>query len=165
MSGSLNKVQLIGHLGHSPQIRNTQDGKKVANLSIATSESWKDKNTNERQTKVEWHKVVIFNERLCDVVEQYLKKGSQIYIEGQLQTRKWTDKEGKERYTTEVVLQKFKGELVMLGGKESQQDEGFEEVPYMTKTDDIPKSPYYPNGTQTQSMKDFYKELDDEIPF
>jgi len=160
---SLNKVQLIGNLGKSPEIRSTNDGKKVATLSIATSESWKDKTTHERQTKTEWHKVVIFNERLCDIVEQYLQKGSKVYIEGQLQTRKWTDKEGKERYTTEVVMQKFRGEIIMLGGKESPQDEGFEGVPYMTKVDDN-QPRYSPNGTKTQSMKDFDKDCD-EIPF
>ena len=114
---SVNKVILIGNLGQDPKIRTTQDGNKVVNLSIATSESWKDRNTGERREKTEWHRVVIFNENLAQVAEQYLRRGSKVYIEGQLQTRKWTDNQGLEKYTTEVVLQRFRGELVMLDGK------------------------------------------------
>ncbi len=117
MAGSVNKVILIGNLGRDPEIRSTQDGTKVANLSIATSESWRDKNSGERREKTEWHRVVIFNDRLVDVAERFLKKGSKVYIEGQLQTRKWTDQSGAEKYTTEIVLQKFRGELTMLDGK------------------------------------------------
>jgi single-strand DNA-binding protein len=117
MAGSVNKVILIGNLGRDPEIRSTQDGTKVANLSIATSESWRDKNSGERREKTEWHRVVIFNERLVDVAERFLKKGSKVYLEGQLQTRKWTDQSGAEKYTTEVVLQRFRGELTMLDGK------------------------------------------------
>ena len=117
MAGSVNKVILIGNLGRDPEIRTTQDGTRVANLSIATSESWRDKGTGERREKTEWHRVVIFNDRLVDVAERYLKKGATVYIEGQLQTRKWTDQSGAEKYTTEVVLQKFRGELTMLGGR------------------------------------------------
>ena len=116
MAGSVNKVILIGNLGRDPEIRSTQDGTKVANLSLATSESWRDKNTGERKERTEWHRVVIFNERLVDVVEKYVKKGSKLYIEGALQTRKWTDNTGAEKYTTEVVLQRFRGELTMLDG-------------------------------------------------
>src|SRR5581483_1781296 len=107
MAGSVNKVILVGNLGKDPEIRRTQDGRPIANLSIATSESWRDKNTGERKEKTEWHRVVIFSEGLCKIAEQYLKKGSKVYLEGQLQTRKYTDKEGVEKYSTEVVLQGF----------------------------------------------------------
>jgi single-strand DNA-binding protein len=116
MAGSVNKVILVGNLGRDPEIRSTQDGTKVANLSLATSESWRDKSTGERKERTEWHRVVIFNERLVDVVEKYVKKGSKLYIEGALQTRKWTDNTGAEKYTTEVVLQRFRGDLTMLDG-------------------------------------------------
>jgi single-strand DNA-binding protein len=116
MAGSVNKVILVGNLGRDPEIRSTQDGTKVANLSLATSESWRDKNTGERKERTEWHRVVVFNERLVDVIEKYVKKGSKLYIEGALQTRKWTDNTGAEKYTTEVVLQRFRGELTMLDG-------------------------------------------------
>jgi single-strand DNA-binding protein len=117
MAGSVNKVILVGNLGRDPEIRSTNDGTKVANLSLATSESWRDRNSGERRERTEWHRVVIFNDRLVDVVEKYLNKGSKIYVEGQLQTRKWTDRDGQERYTTEVVLQRFRGELTMLDGR------------------------------------------------
>jgi single-strand DNA-binding protein len=117
MAGSVNKVILVGNLGRDPEIRSTQDGTKVANLSLATSENWRDKSTGERKERTEWHRVVIFNERLVDVVEKYVKKGSKLYIEGALQTRKWTDNTGAEKYTTEVVLQRFRGELTMLDGR------------------------------------------------
>ena len=117
MAGSVNKVTLIGNLGRDPEIRTTQDGTKVANLSLATSEQWRDKSSGERREKTEWHRVVVFNDRLVDVIEKYLKKGATIYIEGALQTRKWTDQSGAEKYTTEIVLQKYRGELTMLGGR------------------------------------------------
>jgi single-strand DNA-binding protein len=117
MAGSVNKVILIGNLGADPEIRRTQDGRPLATLRIATSESWRDKNTGERKEKTEWHRVVIFSEGLCRVAEQYLKKGSRIYLEGALQTRKWTDKDNVERYSTEVVLQGFNSSLVMLDGR------------------------------------------------
>jgi single-strand DNA-binding protein len=117
MAGSVNKVILVGNLGRDPEIRSTQDGTRVANLSLATSDTWRDKNTGERRERTEWHRVVIFNDRIVDVCERYLKKGSKIYIEGALQTRKWTDQSGAEKYTTEVVLQKFRGELTMLDGR------------------------------------------------
>ena len=117
MAGSVNKVILIGNLGADPEIRRTQDGRPIANLRIATSESWRDKATGERKEKTEWHRVVIFNEGLCKIVEQYVKKGSKVYIEGALQTRKWTDKDGHERYSTEVVLQGFNSSLTMLDGR------------------------------------------------
>jgi single-strand DNA-binding protein len=114
MAGSVNKVILVGNLGADPEIRRTQDGRPVANLRVATSDSWKDKATGERKEKTEWHRVVIFNENLCRIAEQYLKKGSKVYIEGALQTRKWQDQSGQDRYSTEVVLQGFRGELTLL---------------------------------------------------
>jgi single-strand DNA-binding protein len=114
---SVNKVILVGNLGRDPEVRHTQDGKPIVNLSLATSETWKDRQTGERKERSEWHRVVIFNEGLAKIAEQYLKKGSTVYIEGQLQTRKWTDKDGVEKYSTEVILQNYRGELVMLGGK------------------------------------------------
>lgn len=117
MAGSVNKVILVGNLGRDPEVRHTQDGKAIVNLSLATSESWKDRNSGERKERTEWHRVVIFNENLARIAEQYLKKGSTVYIEGQLQTRKYTDKDGVEKYSTEVVLQNFRGELTLLGGK------------------------------------------------
>ncbi|MEO9874002.1 MAG: single-stranded DNA-binding protein [Anderseniella sp.] len=118
MAGSINKVILVGNLGADPEIRHTQDGRPIANLSIATSETWRDRNSGERREKTEWHRVVIFSEGLCKVVEQYLKKGSKVYLEGQLQTRKWQDKDGNDRYSTEVVLQNFNSTLVMLDGRQ-----------------------------------------------
>jgi single-strand DNA-binding protein len=117
MAGSVNKVILVGNLGKDPEIRRTQDGRPIANLSIATSETWRDKATGERKEKTEWHRVVIFNEGLCKVAEQYLKKGAKVYIEGALQTRKWTDQSGVEKYSTEVVLQGFNSTLTMLDGR------------------------------------------------
>ncbi len=120
MAGSVNKVILVGNLGRDPEVRSTQDGAKIVQLSMATSESWKDKATGERRERTEWHRVVIFNERLADVAEQYLRKGSKLYVEGQLQTRKWQDKEGLDRYTTEIVLGRFRGELTMLDSRSSE---------------------------------------------
>jgi single-strand DNA-binding protein len=117
MAGSVNKVILVGNLGKDPEIRRTQDGRPIANLSVATSETWRDKATGERKEKTEWHRVVIFNEGLCKVAEQYLKKGAKVYIEGQLQTRKWTDQSGVEKYSTEVVLQGFNSTLTMLDSR------------------------------------------------
>jgi single-strand DNA-binding protein len=114
VAGSVNKVILVGNLGKDPEVRRTQDGKAIVNLTVATSESWRDKSSGERKEKTEWHRVVIFNEGLCKVAEQYVKKGSKVYLEGQLQTRKWTDKDGAEKYSTEVVLQGFGGVLTML---------------------------------------------------
>ena len=114
MAGSVNKVILIGNLGRDPELRSTQDGTRIANLAVATSESWRDRVSGERKERTEWHRVVIFNERLAEIAEKYLKKGSKVYVEGALQTRKWTDQGGQERYSTEVVLQRFRGELTML---------------------------------------------------
>lgn len=117
MAGSVNKVILIGNLGRDPEVRNTQDGSPIVQLSIATSDTWKDRATGERRERTEWHRVVIFNEHLCKIAESYLKKGSKVYVEGSLQTRKWTDNAGVEKYSTEVVLQRFNGELTMLDGR------------------------------------------------
>ncbi len=117
MAGSVNKVILVGNLGADPEIRRTQDGRPIANLRVATSETWRDKNTGERREKTEWHRVVIFSEGLCRIAEQYLKKGSKVYLEGSLQTRKWQDKDGNDRYSTEVVLQGFNSQLTMLDGR------------------------------------------------
>lgn len=124
MSGSVNKVILVGNLGRDPEIRSTQDGNKIANLSIATSETWKDRNSGERRERTEWNRVVIFNDRLVDVVEKFLRKGSKVYLEGQLQTRKWTDQSGNDKYSTEIVLQRYRGELTMLDGKQDGQQSG-----------------------------------------
>jgi single-strand DNA-binding protein len=117
MAGSVNKVILVGNLGRDPEIRFTQAGEKIAHFSLATSERWRDKASGENKERTEWHRVVVFNDRIADVVEKYLRKGAKVYVEGQLQTRKWTDKEGQERYTTEVVLSRFRGELTMLDGR------------------------------------------------
>jgi single-strand DNA-binding protein len=117
MAGSVNKVILVGNLGKDPEVRRMTSGDPVVNLSIATSESWRDKASGEKKEKTEWHRVVIFNKNLADVAEKYLKKGAKVYVEGQLQTRKWTDKDGAEKYSTEVVLQNFRGELTMLDGR------------------------------------------------
>src|SRR5690348_5420000 len=122
MAGSVNKVILVGNLGKDPEIRTTQDGTKIVNLTLATSETWNDRQSGERKERTEWHRVVIFNDRVGDVAEKYLHKGSKVYVEGSLQTRKWTDQSGQERYTTEVVIGRFKGELTMLdtrGGSEA----------------------------------------------
>jgi single-strand DNA-binding protein len=117
MAGSVNKVILVGNLGRDPEVRHTQNNQKVVNLRIATSERWRDRQSGESRERTEWHSVVIFNENLADIAERYLRKGSSVYVEGQLQTRKWTDQSGQERYTTEVVLSRFRGELTLLGGR------------------------------------------------
>ncbi|MGD0432953.1 MAG: single-stranded DNA-binding protein [Acetobacteraceae bacterium] len=124
MAGSVNKVILVGNLGRDPEVRNTQDGSKIVNLALATSETWNDKASGERKEKTEWHRVVIFNDRVADVAERYLKKGAKIYVEGSLQTRKWTDQGGQERYSTEVVIGRFNGQLTMLDTRSSGGDSG-----------------------------------------
>jgi single-strand DNA-binding protein len=165
MAGSVNKVILVGNLGKDPEIRRTQDGRPIANLRIATSETWRDKGTGERREKTEWHSVVIFNENLCKVAEQYLKKGSKVYIEGQLQTRKWQDQSGQDRYSTEVVLQGFNGQLTMLDGRAGAGG-GMHENGQADYGGDTGGS----YGEQRRSSKpaggrSFDKPLDDEIPF
>ena len=124
MAGSVNKVILVGNLGKDPEVRRMTSGEPVVNLSIATSESWRDKASGERKEKTEWHRVVIFNKNLAEVAEKYLRKGAKVYVEGQLQTRKWTDKDGAEKYSTEVVLQNFRGELTMLDGRNGGEGGG-----------------------------------------
>ena len=124
MAGSVNKVILIGNLGRDPEIRSTQDGFKIANLSLATSDTWRDKNTGERRERTEWHRVVIFDEKLTEVAEKYLRKGSKIYVEGQIQTRKWQDQSGQDKYTTEVVLNRFRGTLTMLDSRRDSEGGG-----------------------------------------
>ncbi|MFN3627714.1 single-stranded DNA-binding protein [Parvibaculum sp.] len=157
MAGSVNKVILVGNLGADPEIRRTQDGRPIANLRIATSETWRDKNTGERREKTEWHRVVVFNEGLCKVVEQYLKKGSKVYIEGALQTRKWTDQSGQERYSTEVVLQGFNSVLTMLDGRSGGGSGGGD----YGGSDDYGSSSSGGGG----GRGNFSQDLDDEIPF
>jgi single-strand DNA-binding protein len=160
MAGSVNKVILIGNLGADPEIRRTQDGRPIANLRIATSETWKDKNTGERKEKTEWHRVVIFNEGLCRIAEQYLKKGSKVYIEGALQTRKWTDKDGIEKYSTEVVLQGFNSQLTMLDGRGG----GGERVSDYSGGNDFGSSG--PSASRKPAMAGGGRgDMDDEIPF
>src|SRR5438445_5020039 len=119
MPGSVNKVILVGNLGRDPEIRSTQDGTRIANLNLATSENWKDKMSGERKERTEWHRVVIFNENLINVAERYLKKGSKVYLEGQIETRKWADQSGQERYSSEIVLRPFRGELTLLDSRDS----------------------------------------------
>lgn len=149
---SINKVILVGNLGADPEIRRTQDGRPIANLSIATSESWRDKNSGERRDKTEWHRVVIFSEGLCKIAENYLRKGAKVYIEGQLQTRKWQDQQGQDRYSTEVVLQGYNGTLTMLDGR-GDNDSGSQEYTQ-------PEQQH--NSGHAGSMVD---NMDDEIPF
>ena len=157
MAGSVNKVILVGNLGADPEIRRTQDGRPIANFNVATSESWRDRNTGERREKTEWHRVVIFNEGLCKVVENYLKKGSKVYLEGQLQTRKWQDKEGQDRYTTEVVLQGFNSTLTMLDGR----GEGAGDFAAPSNTGDFGQTGPASRSPAPASGDD----IDDEIPF
>jgi single-strand DNA-binding protein len=158
MAGSVNKVILIGNLGADPEIRRTQDGRPIANLRVATSETWRDKNSGERRERTEWHRVVVFNEGLCKIVEQYLRKGSKVYIEGQLQTREWEDQSGQKRYTTEVVLQGFNSALTMLDGRGGGEERG-ERVPEFAGAGGTDR------GGGSRSGGSFGDEIDDEIPF
>lgn len=174
MAGSVNKVILVGNVGKDPEIRRTQDGRPIANLSLATSESWRDKATGERKEKTEWHRVVVFSEPLCKVIEQYVRKGSKLYVEGQLQTRKWTDQSGVEKYSTEVVLQGFNGSLTMLDGGRQGAGAGMQEG---GQSDYGPDDAYGSGGggggytepkraaPKSGGGKSFDKSLDDEIPF
>ena len=168
MAGSVNKVILIGNLGADPEIRRTQDGRPVANLRVATSESWRDKATGERRERTEWHRVVIFNEPLCRIAEQYLKKGSKVYIEGQLQNRKWQGQDGQDRYSTEVVLQGFNSVLTMLDARGAGAGAGAAAQAGMHE-DDQAGYGAPANGTSKRAAgaggKGFDKPVDDEIPF
>jgi single-strand DNA-binding protein len=171
MAGSVNKVILVGNLGRDPEVRSTQDGTKIVHLAVATSDRWRDRNTGENRERTEWHRVVIFNERLGEVAERYLSKGRSVYLEGALQTRKWTDQSGQERYTTEVVLQRFRGELVLLGGR----DEGGASAPADDDMGDWGRTPGQPargagggggaGPARRQPKSDDFDDLDDEIPF
>src|SRR5262244_2124234 len=174
MAGSVNKVILVGNLGRDPEIRSTNDGMRIANLNLATSESWRDRVSGERKERTEWHRVVIFNERLVEIAEKYLKKGSKIYVEGALQTRKWTDQQGQERYSTEVVLQRFRGELTMLdgargGGQGAGASEGSYDDAYAGSPGDSPR--YGGTGSPSGGIggggsgRGRNDDLDDEIPF
>jgi len=166
MAGSVNKVILIGNLGADPEIRHTQDGRPIANLRIATSESWRDKSTGERREKTEWHNVAIFNEGLCKIAEQYLRKGSKVYIEGQLQTRKWQDRDGNDRYSTEVVLQGFNGTLTMLDGRSSGTESGQSAGMRESGQSGYDRGPSGGSrGGSRQPAESFDQDLDDEIPF
>jgi len=160
MAGSVNKVILVGNLGRDPEVRHSSDGAPIANLSLATSESWRDKATSEKRERTEWHRVVIFNENLAKIAEQYLKKGMTVYIEGQLQTRKWTDDKGQEKYTTEVVLQRFKGELTMLGGS-GKSGPGFSSDPSAYGSEKAAGGANTAHGGMGGSAAG----LDDEMPF
>ena len=150
MAGSLNKVLLIGRLGNDPEIKQMQNGKSVARLSVATSESWKDKNTGEKKEKTEWHRVVIFNEGLVGVVQKYVKKGAQVYIEGQLNTNKYTDSNGQEKYSTQIVLQGYSSSLTMLDGKNSSSGDSKKLESSQLPSDDMP---------------DISQDPDDKVPF
>ena len=154
MSGSVNKVTLVGNLGRDPEVRAMQNGDKIVQLSVATSDRWKDKNSGEQRERTEWHRVVIFNDALGKIAEQYLKKGSTVYLEGQLQTRKWTDQQsGQEKYTTEVVLQRYRGELTLLGSRPENQ------ISNDQQNAEIDQS------NQFSMTDDIASDLDDEIPF
>jgi single-strand DNA-binding protein len=178
MAGSVNKVILVGNLGRDPEIRSTQDGQRIANFTLATSESWRDRTSGERKERTEWHRVAIFNENLVGVAEKYLRKGSKVYVEGQLQTRKWQDQQGQERYTTEIVLSRFRGELTMLdgardggGARGGMADGGFDDMgqgggygePAMASSG-APRSGS-PAGAGSRGRSTTANDLDDDIPF
>ncbi|MGF6176935.1 single-stranded DNA-binding protein [Ensifer sp. 4252] len=177
MAGSVNKVILVGNVGADPEIRRTQDGRPIANLRIATSETWRDRNSGERREKTEWHTVVVFNEGLCKVVEQYVKKGAKLYIEGALQTRKWQDQTGNDRYSTEIVLQGFNSTLTMLDGRGEGGGSGasrggssdfggyddYEQQPRQSSGGG--RSGGGQGGQGGQAGGNFSRDLDDDIPF
>tara|TARA_B110000483_G_scaffold68691_1_gene85807 strand:+ start:6792 stop:7274 length:483 start_codon:yes stop_codon:yes gene_type:complete len=160
MSGSVNKVTLVGNLGRDPEIRAMQNGDKIVQLSLATSDRWKDKTSGEQREKTEWHRVVIFNDALGRIAEQYLKKGSTVYIEGQLQTRKWTDQQsGQEKYTTEVVLQRYRGELTLLGMRPDSS------LSNQNQNNSIEQNNYQDSSQNQNQSQNIASDLDDEIPF
>ncbi|TPW33910.1 single-stranded DNA-binding protein [Oecophyllibacter saccharovorans] len=184
MAGSVNKVTLVGNLGRDPEVRNTQSGSKIVNLTLATSDSWNDRATGERRERTEWHRIVIFNERLADVAERFLRKGRKIYVEGELRTRKWTDQSGAEKYTTEVVLDRFRGDLVLLDGRNSGDEGGFSGGSSNSgggssfgnpRPQNAPQNPQrstagspsssQPQGGQSWDTGAHDNDLDDEIPF
>ncbi|MBL0849326.1 MAG: single-stranded DNA-binding protein [Candidatus Liberibacter ctenarytainae] len=155
MAASINKVILIGNMGADPEVRHTQDGRKIVNIRLATSETWKDRNTSERREKTEWHSVVVFAEELCKICEQYLRKGSKVYVEGSLQTRKWQDQSGNNRYTTEIIMRS----MVMLDGR---RDASQEEI---KNNSDVKENSFDKNYSSPPKDNVFSDELDDEIPF
>jgi single-strand DNA-binding protein len=163
MAGSVNKVILVGNLGRDPEVRRLNSGEPVVYLRIATSESWKDKGTGERREKTEWHSVVIFNENLARVAEQYLRKGSTVYIEGQLQTRKWTDQSGVEKYTTEIVLQRYRGEMTLLGGRGGGGGESYDDQ--QSGSGDFGRSSPMESRRPAPASGGRSNDLDDDIPF
>ncbi len=173
MAGSVNKVILVGNLGRDPEVRYTQSNQKIVHLAIATSERWKDRQSGEQREKTEWHRVVIFNENLADVAERYLQKGRSVYLEGQLQTRKWTDQSGVEKYTTEIVLQRFRGELVLLGGAGGgdigSDDRGMMGGPdddYGSRPATATRAPQrQPDRPPASGRSSTPPDLDDDIPF
>ncbi len=167
MAGSVNKVILVGNVGKDPEIRTTQDGTKIVNFSLATSETWNDRASGERKEKTEWHRVVVFNERIGDVVEKYVRKGKSIYVEGSLQTRKWTDQSGVEKYSTEVVIGKFRGELTLLGGRDGGGGEAGEGGGYSRERQPARSSGGTAGGAAPSwdAPKGGGSDLDDEIPF
>jgi single-strand DNA-binding protein len=172
MAGSVNKVILVGNLGADPEIRRTQDGKAIVNLSVATSENWRDRNSGERREKTEWHRVVIFNEGLAKVAEQFLKKGSKVYLEGQLQTRKWTDQAGVEKYSTEVVLQNFNSNLTLLDGRQDgpgggqRVAGGYDDSDSGFGGDNTRSAPARSQPARApQNAPSFSRDMDDDIPF
>jgi len=161
MAGSVNKVILVGNLGRDPEVRHSPDGGRIVNLSVATSESWKDKSSGERKDKTEWHRVVIFNDKLGEIAEKYLQKGSKVFLEGQLQTRKWTDQSGQEKYTTEVVLSRYRGELTLLDNKGGASGD-FDDSSMMG---DSSGGMSIGGGKSGSSSPSLAQEIDDEIPF
>ncbi len=171
MAGSVNKVILVGNLGKDPEVRTTQDGTKIVQFNLATSENWTDRASGERKERTEWHRVVVFNERIADVVEKYVRKGRKLYIEGSLQTRKWTDQSGQEKYTTEVVIGRFRGELVLLDGRGEGGEGGYsgESGGGYQKTERAPASrpaaAPAPRGGPSWDAPKGGGDLDDEIPF
>ncbi len=160
MVGSVNKVILVGNLGRDPEVRSMQNGGKVCNLSVATSERWKDRNSGEQQERTEWHRVVIFDDRLVDVAERFLSKGRKVYLEGELQTRKWQDQSGQDKYTTEVVLRRFRGQLVLLDSRNEGGGGGYD-----APSDYNAPSDSYMGGGGGAPMGPSGDDLDDEIPF
>jgi single-strand DNA-binding protein len=164
MAGSVNKVILVGNLGRDPEVKSMQDGRSMVNMSIATSENWRDRQSGERKERTEWHRVVIFNEKLAEVAQKFVRKGSKIYVEGQLSTRKWTDQSGQERYTTEVVIPRFGGALTMLDGRSG--GEGGGGAPSGGMDDDMGGSaPASGGGGGRPAARGGKAELDDDIPF
>jgi len=165
LAGSVNKVILIGNLGRDPEIRSTQDGSKIANVTLATSETWNDRASGERKERTEWHRVVIFNDRIVDVAERFLKKGAKIYVEGSLQTRKWTDQQGQERYTTEVIIGRFNGQLTMLDTRSGGADAGGNGGGYAPQQPAASSQAARSSPSWSAPASTGGGDLDDEIPF